>query len=450
MLRRYHSKCNSINRDAVIYPGVGVLGTFFKEGLKPLNLSDIPNNSITLYYYTKDVGVRSLMASPITADGVERGVVIVDHENKNHFTDEDHAFLNTAAALLGQSVFNMYKYNEHRLEHRRFLAANEIEQHLFSHNQIDQILDELTEIIPYSISCDRLTISIRDENNSGQAIIVRAAGLNSEDLTGKTFSLERKTIASILYAKNLSFYRDFAKDHHEKRYFENEPKCDNLVSFLAMPFGVTECKGMILIESRKHNAFGKSKHDLLCRLATSAGIAIERHLTLEKTKALATHDGLTGLYNHRQFQSTLTDFTLRSTRYNDPVVLVLCDIDYFKKINDTYGHPFGDTVLKGIAAKLESSIREGVDIAARYGGEEFALILYKTDHKSAVDTTERIRNKISGESFNAPGGEKVQITMSFGLAEYGKHAKQVDELIKKADKALYRAKENGRNRIEVF
>jgi diguanylate cyclase (GGDEF)-like protein len=164
----------------------------------------------------------------------------------------------------------------------------------------------------------------------------------------------------------------------------------------------------------------------------------------------ATHDGLTGLLNHREFQVVLKDEITRAIRYNDPLSLVICDIDFFKKVNDTYGHPFGDTVLKTVAALLEGSIRQGIDTAARYGGEEFALILVKTDEAQAIETAERIRETIARTLLKSPSGSDVHLTMSFGIAIFGKHAGELGELIKKADKALYRAKKQGRNRVEVF
>jgi diguanylate cyclase (GGDEF)-like protein len=165
---------------------------------------------------------------------------------------------------------------------------------------------------------------------------------------------------------------------------------------------------------------------------------------------MATHDGLTGLYNHRQFQQLLKDEITRSGRYNDPLALVIGDIDFFKKVNDAYGHPFGDAVLKNVAALLEASIRAGVDTAARYGGEEFALILVKTAAQQALETTERIRETIGRSPLKSPAGTDVQVTMSFGIAVLGRHTQEHDDLIKKADKALYMAKERGRNRVEIF
>ncbi len=448
-LRRYSSSCEFINKNAVIYPGKGVIGGFLKDGLKQLNLQEIMSDSMTLYYYVKDAGIRSLMASPIIAGDVERGTVIVDSTNKKNFTDEDHAYLSLVASLLGQAVFSTYLCTEHKLEHLRLAAMSNIEKEFFRNLSLDIILDKMTEIIPFAIACDRLTISLKSED-SDNATVLRTWGSNADAFRNRQFSLKGKNLAALAYAKNLSLSRNFSKEHQEIRYFEDEPGGEDLNSFLAVPVGVDECKGLILVESAKRDVFGDSCKELLSRIATSAGLAIEKILIFEKARELATHDGLTGLFNHRQFQQILKDEITRSIRYNDPLTLVICDIDYFKKVNDTWGHQFGDTVLKGVASHLNESIRQNVDTASRYGGEEFALVLVKTDENGAKETAERIREKIHQIPFKAPTGEDVRISMSFGIAVYRQHARQIDELIKKADKALYRAKENGRNRVEVF
>jgi diguanylate cyclase (GGDEF)-like protein len=248
----------------------------------------------------------------------------------------------------------------------------------------------------------------------------------------------------------MCIFRNFAADRYEIRYRDDEPRRRELMSFLAFPIGVKECKGLILLESLKANAFPESSRKLLRRLMTSAAIALEKIQLLERTEALATHDGLTGLFNHRQFQALLKEAITRTIRYKDPLALVICDIDHFKKINDSYGHRFGDTVLRAIAARLQQGIREGVDVAARYGGEEFALVLGKTDAQGALDTVERLRAEIAEATFQTPRGREINITMSFGIAIYGRHARNQEALIQKADKALYSAKDNGRNRAQLY
>jgi diguanylate cyclase (GGDEF)-like protein len=448
-LRRYQSPSEHINAQATIYPGVGVIGSFLKDGLRQLKLQEIVTDSMTLYYYTKDAGIRSLMASPIIAGGSERGTIIVDSDQKKHFSDEDHAFLTTLAGLLGQTIYQAYLYNEQKLSHDRLASMSTIEKDFFTHPDMDAILDKMVEIIPFAIACDRLTISLKNEDGKS-AVVQRVWGASGEGLLNLAFPLDNSNLISLVYQKNLCLFRDYSRSHYEVRYAANEPTEQELSSFLAYPFGVQECSGTLLLESFRPNAFSEEHHTLLRRLTTSAGLAIEKLRLLERANALATHDGLTGLFNHRQFQSLLADEVSRVKRYNDPLTLVLCDIDFFKRLNDTYGHPFGDLVLKGVSARLQESVRDRIDVAARYGGEEFALVFVKTDLASALQRTERIRESIENIPFRTEQGETVHVTMSFGLARFGEHAKSAEALVKRADKALYKAKENGRNRLETL
>ena len=448
-IRRYSSKSEYVNDQAIIYPGVGVIGSFLKDGLKRLNLQEIVSDSMTLYYYKQDAGIRSLMASPIIVGDVKRGTIIVDSTEVRHFSDQDQDYLGMIADLVGQTVYYTYLSTEYRLDHRRIVSMSSIEKDFFQDLSVDAILDTMMKIIPYAISCDRLTISLLDPDTN-EAAIKRVWGLSAEQFKHLTFSITDKTLAGIVYAKDMYLCRNFVEDHYETRYAPGEHQSNELSSFLAFPIGVDKCIGAFFLESLRQDAFSESNRDLLLRLATSAGLAIERLRVIEQAKSLATHDGLTGLINHREFQSLLKDEISRALRYGDPISLTLCDIDFFKKVNDTYGHPFGDAVLKGIAGILRDNLREGVDAVARYGGEEFALILVKTDAQKAMETVERIRQEIEKFFFKSPRGEDIRVTMSFGIAVYLVHAKQIEVLIQKADKALYRAKESGRNRVEMF
>ncbi len=448
-IRRYASASDHINEEAVIYPGRGVIGSFLKDGLKQLKLEDIVTDSITLFYYRRDAGIRSLMASPIVVGGVERGTIIVDSTDKKHFTDEDHAYLSTMADVCGQGVYYAYLYNEHKLDHARLMAMSSTEKYFFQKHEIDAVFDRMAEIIPFAFPCARMTISLRDPD-SQSATIKRAWGVDAEGFVNRTFSLKEKTLASILYSKNICFHRNFSTDRYEVRYGSDEPRARDLASFLAFPIGVEECKGLILLESHEKEAFSHSSRDLLSRLVTSAGVAIERIQIHQQTESMATHDGLTGLYNHRRFQQLLKEAITRSIRYKDPLALAISDIDHFKRINDTYGHQFGDKILKAISLHLAGSIREGIDVAARYGGEEFALILEKTDAKGAFETAERIRLALEKQTFQSPQGNEMHVSMSFGVAVYGVHARTQETLIQKADKALYSAKQHGRNRCELY
>jgi len=173
----------------------------------------------------------------------------------------------------------------------------------------------------------------------------------------------------------------------------------------------------------------------------------ELQLANTKLAELVVLDGLTGIYNHRYLQESLNKEVSRALRYNRDLSIIFLDIDYFKNYNDTNGHQAGDLVLKSFAEILVNSVRR-VDICARYGGEEFMILLPETSKEKALLVTEKLRSQIETFPFKnreTQPGEKV--TASIGVASYGLDGGTGAELIESADKALYRAKDQGRNRV---
>ena len=177
------------------------------------------------------------------------------------------------------------------------------------------------------------------------------------------------------------------------------------------------------------------------------------HLTLAAANSRnyteAITDGLTGLKNKRYGLARLEEAVFATRRYKSGLALAMCDIDHFKRVNDTYGHPAGDAVLREVCRRIAACVRKA-DIAVRYGGEEFMLILPEADVNSLSAIGEKIRLAVatSPVGLGAVGGS-LAITLSVGIAAFHADADSADSLIARADRALYRAKENGRNRVEL-
>lgn len=169
----------------------------------------------------------------------------------------------------------------------------------------------------------------------------------------------------------------------------------------------------------------------------------------DKLKEMASKDGLTGIYNHALLIELFEKEVSKQERNGGNISFVMLDIDYFKKVNDTYGHTSGDIVLKELAGILTSETRES-DIVGRFGGEEFSIVLPETNAESAYVLCDRIRKAVENYDFNI-GSESIKITISMGFFfRSSKDMTSSQEMIKKADEALYKAKQNGRNRVEVF
>ncbi len=172
--------------------------------------------------------------------------------------------------------------------------------------------------------------------------------------------------------------------------------------------------------------------------------------TKELYRKLSIIDGLTGIYNRRYFDEILTKEFERVKRYSRPISLMMIDLDFFKKFNDKYGHPAGDHILKQLTELLSKFIRT-VDFLARYGGEEFVIVLFETEKKDAIILAERLVKTVAQKRFTGFGNiPDLHLTISVGVGNFPEDAKLKEELIKKADDALYQAKTLGRNRFHFF
>jgi diguanylate cyclase (GGDEF)-like protein len=181
---------------------------------------------------------------------------------------------------------------------------------------------------------------------------------------------------------------------------------------------------------------------LLRTVADQVTVAVNHARLFAQTQQQALTDGLTGCFNRRFFEMQLERDMHLATRMRQPVSLILLDVDHFKRVNDTHGHDAGDVALRQLADSLRQELR-GVDTATRYGGEEFAVILPQAGVEGAVAVAERLRARI--ERTEVPG--VGFITASFGVATYPLHATSRDMLVSTADRALYNAKNTGRNRV---
>ncbi|HWC13562.1 MAG TPA: diguanylate cyclase [Actinomycetota bacterium] len=183
-------------------------------------------------------------------------------------------------------------------------------------------------------------------------------------------------------------------------------------------------------------------------LAKQGGIAVENVRLHEEAQRLSLTDGLTGIWNRRFFQMQFRQVLATGTRFERPFSILMLDLDRFKALNDTHGHQRGDAILIEFSQRVKHTLRE-VDTFARYGGEEFIALLPETDEEGAAITAEKIREAILSQPFGSLGDEPVDVTVSIGVSSYPRHGSTFHDLVETADRALYRAKEQGRNQVCV-
>lgn len=195
----------------------------------------------------------------------------------------------------------------------------------------------------------------------------------------------------------------------------------------------------------------KSENELLSEaeiLASELVLGLEKAKLYSEVEKMSRFDGLTGLYRRHYFETRLAEEIVRIRRYGGGFSVSLVDIDYFKKLNDTYGHQVGDGILKHLGTILKENVYE-TDIIARYGGEEFVLLLPRAEPEGVKKKMENLREKIAQEEFVLDWG-KLKITVSVGLAHYPKDGSTAEEILRAADKALYFSKEKGRNCLTEY
>jgi diguanylate cyclase (GGDEF)-like protein len=216
-------------------------------------------------------------------------------------------------------------------------------------------------------------------------------------------------------------------------------------AWLGVPLEIhDEVLGVLAIESDRPNMFGGHELRLLRAIGTQAGVALQNARLYE----LAMVDGLTKLFVRRYFAARLEEEVHRSLRFGTDFSVVMMDIDNFKSLNDTYGHQVGDQLLAGFADVVRRQLR-AVDTAARYGGEEFAIILPRTSLVDALTMAERIRAAVSEFSVTVDG-RRVGTTASFGIAAFPESGGvSGEDVVHLADQALYRAKDSGKDRVEL-
>jgi diguanylate cyclase (GGDEF)-like protein len=184
---------------------------------------------------------------------------------------------------------------------------------------------------------------------------------------------------------------------------------------------------------------------LIDYLANQIAITLDNALTHEKVERLSIADGLTGLYNRRFLSDRLEEEYSKAVRYEMPLSLLVMDVDFFKRVNDTFGHQVGDNALIAVAQVLQQSVRES-DLVGRYGGEEFVVLLPHTGLEQALGVAEKVRLAVSETPVEGMGERRL--TISIGAAGFPDiRAANMEELVRKADEALYRAKEGGRNQV---
>lgn len=430
-------------------PYAGSLGIC--AGLSPeqaeLAMAPVRSRRRALPYYHYNDGVGAAVALRIPrADGDDPGrfgILCADREAADPWDEDELAVLRLAARHMARDIETgrmlLRMDREHAGTQLLCLGLNRLNRGL----GLDSVLDEAVKAVQDLIPADFVVITLFEE---GGLVNVRAAGRNQQagKLAGLRFGVDDGLVGQVF--REAIVLPAAGRRRGRTPVFTPGDGVGQVDALMSLPLsgGSGEVMGVLTVGGAE-GVLTPERRDILALISTQVAVKIELGRAHEKINRLAAVDPLTGLANRRTLEHGLEVMLERAGRMDMEMAVIMADIDFFKKVNDTYGHACGDAVLAAVAGLLARSVRN-VDLAARYGGEEFSLVLENTGRKGALRLAERIRAAVE-ELGIACGGEMVRVTISMGVAVFPGHGRDQQTLLARADAALYQAKEEGRNRV---
>ncbi|UCE78637.1 MAG: GGDEF domain-containing protein [Nitrospiraceae bacterium] len=425
-------RCTTESNSENIITGNGIIAKCFADRT-PFSSPEIDEKTVEVGYI-KDGKITSLIAFPVMDGSTLLGVLTVDSARYQAFSDADRNIVQMFIPQIVKALERERIYPRIQRDYDGLKTLHEESAKLVSSLNTDVIVKKLCE----GASTIAASSAFFFISKKKKFQLIHHTG--TEDISEKVFDL-KGTFLSMVVENRQPIYMSDTSDY---RIPIMPFKFENVHSVFALPMLYeTSIIGVFVLLSEKTGFLDTFQVELLKVLCNQASTSIANAQLHSEIEKMATTDGLTGLFNHRVFQEKLSEELKRLNRFSETISLMLVDIDFFKKINDTYGHPVGDLVLKNVSKVVEQTIRD-IDIPARYGGEEFAIILPRTDETAAENIAERLRKAVEEKSFIAQG-KTFNITVSIGIATAPSNAKGKEELIDKADQALYFAKQSGRN-----
>lgn len=373
------------------------------------------------------------------------------HEAQKNL-QERLALINEANQKLATEVDAHRRTEEAMVVHQRTLEGTV--RRMESYQREDQVLLEMTELLQACVTRDEAYSAIRE--TTARLFPGVAGTLNiyreSRDVLEHVATLGAESGRGMSFAPDECWALRLGRPHRVAA--ASAVRCRHVhangVSYVCMPIhGEGQILGLLHMQVplRDDGTWHDDGSERRMRALTDrVGPSVANLRLRDSLRELALHDSLTGLYNRRYMEDALARETRRVERTGRPLSLLMVDVDHFKRFNDTYGHDAGDFVLASIARLLRKHMRS-TDIVCRYGGEELAVLMPEASVEAARERAEELRAFLSGENFSHRGQLLPSPTASFGVAEYPRHGSSVDAFVKAADSALYRAKQDGRDRV---
>ncbi|AKV03828.1 diguanylate cyclase/phosphodiesterase (GGDEF & EAL domains) with PAS/PAC sensor(s) [Labilithrix luteola] len=433
--------------DAPFSIGDGVLAAVLakKEAVLLENLRP----SYKIPYYASACPVRALAAIPVIDDGIVRGVLALDRVDNRPFSPHEHELAAQAARYCLRAIQNervFVQLERAKVEQGKlYRAAQALGAALSEKDVVEAGVRAAREIASFDLAA----VTIWDETTKMHEVCAaKSENREIEDLVGQRFKHNTGLVSMVVTNRFPLPYKGEFDAAHQTVLTKRLP-WPNIPSLLVLPLlHHGRPLGTLILGAKRRQAFGDTVRPTLEVLASHLAVSLSNARMVHKLETMATTDGMTGLFNKRAMLEQASAKVAAAHRFGRKLSVLVTDIDFFKKVNDTYGHDVGDVVIKGLGEILKR-VKRTTDVVARFGGEEFVVLCEQTDEAGAQLLGERIREELSKTVFQSPNGP-LKVTCSVGIATFPEAGGTWDELFKAADEALYVSKRGGRDRVSIW
>jgi diguanylate cyclase (GGDEF)-like protein len=420
--------------------------SFLVQRDQPFYATDFKRLLWELPWYRGQVKIGSLLALPVKVGSATVGVLVADRLEIQAFTGREPQLVAGFAGLAGEAVRHVRASLGREELDVEFKAVYPISQRLATLSHEPEVFELLVRSARHVAGLDGAAVVVTDD--LGTRYVVEAAFGWPTEYAKRAVGLDERTWAAwVLRSAEEAYLLDHVAGHETRMpVLVLDEGAGRAGSLLAVPLRARNRTLGALLLTGPQRAFDASSRRVLEILANQAAATLSLIKDRERQRELAVRDGLTGLYNRRAFNELLAAAIANEDRRDaGRLGLVMLDVDRFKKLNDTYGHPTGDAALRSVARLLAQHLRKG-DHAARFGGEEFVVILPGSEEERALQAAERLRLALEKHRF-VHEGARIPLTASFGVAVWPADGKEPEALLAAADRGLYSAKQSGRNRV---
>ncbi|HVJ91924.1 MAG TPA: sensor domain-containing diguanylate cyclase [Labilithrix sp.] len=433
--------------DAPFSIGDGVCGAVIakKEAVLLENLRP----SYNVPYYAGPCPVVALAAIPVIEDGVVRGVLALDRIVKRPFSPHEHDLARQAARYCLRAIQNervFVQLERAKVEQGKlYRAAQALGAALSERDVVEAGVRAAREIASFDLAA----VTIWDETTRMHEVCAATSnGGEIDNLVGQRFKHNTGLVSMVVTNRFPLPYKGEYDAAHQMVLTKRVP-WPSVPSLLVLPLlHHGRVLGTLILGARRRHAFGDTVRPTLEVLASHLAVSLSNARMVHKLETMATTDGMTGLLNKRAMLEAAGQKVVAAQRFGRQLSVLVTDIDWFKKVNDTYGHDIGDLVIKGLGDILRR-VKRTTDVVARFGGEEFVVLCEQTDEQGAQLLGERIREELAKTVFQTPNGP-LSVTCSVGVATFPRAGEKWEDLFKAADEALYASKRAGRDRVTVY